>query len=106
MRPTFGDDAVHEHYDLRVCWDGVVAMRREDNNLVLSSLRKELEDRALSLRIQTRYRLIQDHHGGILIDEPGQGQTLPLPAGQIDLSSKSCPDKGIDPVRKPLHHLA
>jgi hypothetical protein len=99
MRSAFGDEAVHEHYYLRVSWDGVVTMRGENDDLGLSQLRKERKDRALSLGIQTCYRLIQDHHRGILIDEPGQSQALPLSAGKIDSSSESCPDKRVDPVR-------
>ena len=74
-------------------------MRGENNDLGLSKLRKKRKDRAFSLGTQTCYRLIQDHHRGILIDEPGQGQALPLSAGKIDASSKSCPDKGVDTVR-------
>src|SRR5205823_409559 len=99
MRPAFGDDAIHEHHDLRVAWDGVVTMRGEDNDPGLSQLRKELKDRALSLGVQTSYRLVQNNHRSILVNESGQGQALPLSAGEIGASAKSCPDQRIDPVR-------
>src|SRR5260370_17698384 len=98
MRPAFGDDTIHQQHNLRVSWDRVVAMRREDDNPRLSHLRKELKDRTLSLRVQTCYRLIQVNHRGILIDEPRQGQALPLSSGEIRLSTESCSDQGIDPV--------
>src|SRR5258708_36284375 len=99
MRPAVGDDPIHEHHNLRVFWDGVVAMRGEDNDLGLSLLRKELKDSTLSQGIQTRYRLVQNNHRSILIDEPCQRQALPLSARKIGLSSKSCPNQGIDPAR-------
>src|SRR5437667_5123859 len=99
MRPAFADDAIHEHHNLRVFWNGIVAMRREDDDLRLSRLRKEFEDSALSLGIQTGYWLVQDNHRSILIDEPCQGQTLPLSAREIGLSTKSCSHQRIDPVR-------
>jgi hypothetical protein len=99
VRPDFGDAPVDEHDNRRASWNGVVSMRGEENHLGLSHLSKELKDRALSLGVQTCYRLVQDHHGGILIDQARQGQALPLSAGEIKLTSESCSDQGIDPVR-------
>lgn len=75
-------------------------MRGEENDPGLSHSRKKLKDRALSLRIETCYRLIQDHHRGILIDEPGQRQALPLSAGQINLSTKPIDAAGIQVPRQ------
>src|SRR4051794_32512529 len=51
VRPGFGDAAVHEDNDLRILWDRVITMRREDDDLV-RHLREERKDCALALRIQ------------------------------------------------------
>src|SRR5919197_252113 len=99
MGSRFGDAPVHEHDNLRVSWNRVVAMCREHNDLALSQMSKELKDRALSLGIETCYRFVQDHHRRILVDEPRQGEALPLSAGEIKAPSESCADQGIDPVR-------
>jgi|SRR6266516_4482070 len=99
MRSAFSHDGVNEHHNLGVLWNGIVTMGGEDNDLGLSQLRKKLKDRTLSLGIQTRYRLVQDNHRSILIDKSRQCQALPLATGEIGLSSKSCPDQGIDSVR-------
>jgi hypothetical protein len=60
MATAFGNDSVHEHDDLRVVWNGVVPMGGKDDELRVSPLRQELEDGALSLRVQTGDRLVQD----------------------------------------------
>src|SRR5688500_15842427 len=104
MRPDLSDAPVDEHDNRRVFRNGVVPMRGEQDDLGAIHLSKQLEDRALSLGIQTCYGLIQDHHRGILIDEARQRQALPLTAGEIESTSESRPDQGIDPVRKPAHH--
>src|SRR3954451_20798593 len=74
MRPDLRDAPVDEDDDRRVFGDRVVPMCREQDDLGLVHLREELEDRTLSLGIQACHRLIQDHHGVVLIDEARQGQ--------------------------------
>jgi hypothetical protein len=104
MRPHFGDAPIDEDDDLRASGNRVVPMRGEEDDFGLSHLCKELKDRTLAFRVQTCDRLIQDHHGGILIYEPRQRQALPLPAGEIKSPSKAGANQSVDPVWQPLNH--
>jgi hypothetical protein len=81
-------------------------MRGEEDDLGLGQSSKELKNGALSLGIQACYGLIEDHHWRILIDEPRQGQALPLSAGEVEPTAKACTDEGVDPLRQALHHPA
>src|SRR5919205_4115087 len=95
VRPGFGDAPVDEHNNPRASRNRVVTMCGENNDLGSSQMSEELKDRALSLGVETCHRFIQDHHRGILIDDPRQGQALPLSAGEIKSTSKSGADEGI-----------
>jgi len=106
MSPALSNVSVYKDHNLRIGGDRVVPVGGENDDLRLSELSKELEDRALSLGIQARYRLVQDDHRGVLIKEPGQCQALPLPTREVSLSSKSRSDKGIEAVRQPFYYFA
>src|SRR3954454_10061838 len=69
VRPGFADAAVPKDDDRRLRWNRVVPMRGEDDDPVLE-FGEELEDGALTLRVEARDRLVQDHDRGILVDEP------------------------------------
>src|SRR5436190_20267929 len=106
MCPALSNVSVHKDHYLRIGRDRVVTVGGENDDLRLSELSEELEDRALSLGIQASYRLVQDDHRGVLIKKSGQGQALPLPAREVSLSSKSCSDKCIEPIRQPFYYFA
>jgi hypothetical protein len=105
VRPRFRDAPIDKDDDFRTFGNGIISMCGEQNHLGLIQLSKEFEDRTFSLWIQTGYRLVQNHHGGILIDKPRESEALPLPAGEVKSSAKSCPDQGIDPLWQPVNHL-
>src|SRR5215212_5249412 len=102
MRPGLADVAVYENDDRRLRWDRVVPVRGEDDYLVLQ-FGEELEDCALALRVEARDGFVQDHDRGILVHEPRQSQTLPLPAGKIDTAAESGTDQRIDPIGQARH---
>src|SRR4051794_19768802 len=59
MAPAFGDAPLDEHDDRRALWNRVVAVCGEQDDLGFGHLSEQLEDRALSLRVETGHRLIE-----------------------------------------------
>src|SRR3954466_15495686 len=69
VRPGLVEAAVHEDDDRRLRWDGVIPVRGEDDDPVLQ-FGEELEDGALTLGVEARDWLVQDHDRCVLVDEP------------------------------------
>ena len=83
MGAALGHPAVGDHQDLVGVPDGGQAVGNGDDGLAPGQLRQGVLDQMLVLGIDAGGGLVQDDDGGVLQDGPGDGDPLPLPAGEV-----------------------
>src|SRR5215472_10904949 len=83
------DTPIEEHHDQVGLADRIVAVRGEQDDLLLGEGAQQFEDLPLPYRVQARCRFIQNDQRGIVIEKPGERQPLPLSPRQIADAAES-----------------
>ena len=82
--PHLGDAAAVDHHDAVGVLHGGQAMGDDEDRAPLHQLGQRLLDQELALRVEIGRGLVQDEDGRILQEGAGDGQALPLAAGEPD----------------------
>src|ERR1043165_2336744 len=84
MAAAFRDAAVLEDDQPVHAGDGREAVGDRDHRLALHQVEQLPLDRGLDLRVERRGRLVEHEDGRVLEDHAGEGDALPLSAGELD----------------------
>src|SRR5438093_280502 len=91
MRAAFDQMPIHEH-DYAVSFaDRVVTVSGEEDDLFPAEGGKQLKDLPLAYRVKAGSWLVENDQGCFMEEQPGQSQSLPLPARQVCRSPEPCP---------------
>ncbi len=82
-------------------------VRDEDRGPPLRKLTEALEDRVLRLGVERGGGLVEHQDVGLLAHErAGEGDLLPLAAGQLGAVLEPAPERGVEPLGERRHDLA
>ena len=98
MGARIGHGALLQHTDLVCIHNGVEPVGDDEDRLAPDHFSDGLIHLLLVLRVHESGGLVQDHDGGVFQDCPGQGNALPLPAGE---HLAPVPGHGVDAVLQP-----
>src|SRR5436853_7378887 len=80
VRADFSDPAVDQDHDHVGLANRVVAMRREDDDLLVSHRQQQIEDLSFADRVQAGAGFVEDDQRRVMIEQARERQPLPLPA--------------------------
>ena len=102
MGAHIGHGALLQHTDLVCIHNGVEPVGDDEDRLAPDHFSDGLIHLLLVLRVHEGGGLVQDHDGGVFQDCSGQGNALPLPAGE---HLAPVPGHGVDAVLQPGEEL-
>jgi hypothetical protein len=84
VRAALDDAAAVHDQDLVGAADGGQAVRDDEGGAALPQPAEAVADERLALAVQARCRLVEDQDARVRDDGAGDGDALPLAAGQLD----------------------